>query len=544
MSGARQTTLAVFTLLALTGCEFLRGHATGHSTSLPPYETQDLTTAQRGAARFLFDDFGALNTDTLQTNAVPWKLVGAALVLKNYPGEPATQAHLRAVLTGYGFIYPTRIGNWPLGEQPQFRTPLGIVSGLVQRQLPVIRLETANLSCSSCHAGVTYDAQGAAQMQAWMGLPNTSLNLDAYVDGVLDSLRAALGDQARTFTAVRQLFPEVTEDELKTLRKFVWPRLVKRLQAGDEGLPFRNGGPGRSNGVEALKFQFHLTPGSARAAAGVSIPQIGDQPLRWSLLSDGIYTRRGDPRFQLRTDSEAAPPARTAEIVAFFTVPTMGVHPDQARDAIGSVTEVLSFLSNFEPPRYPGVVDATAARRGAALYARCAQCHGEYQEREGRLRLRTFPNRLSPITEIGTDPARIDAVNGQVIDAVESSAMGKFIDAAETHGYVAPSLAGVWATAPYLHNGSVPTLEALMNPAARPAKFWVGGHRLDFRKVGIAGEMNAAGEYAYPPGYLPWSTPHLFDTAKPGQSNRGHEREFAGLSQADKADLMEFLKQL
>jgi hypothetical protein len=544
MTSTARSLLCLAAALSLAGCAFLRGYAEGHSTSLRNFEMQHLPTAQRGAARFLFDDFGALSTDTLETSAVPWKLVAAALVLQRWPGEAVTDAHLREVLTGFGFIFPASIGNWPTAEQPGFRTPLGIVSGDMQRAIPRVQVEVANLGCASCHSGVTYDAAGVAQPVVWLGLPNTSLDLDSYVDGVLGALRASLQDQERLFTAVTQLFSDVSAAELRTLRKFVWPKLVDRLAGGGNGLPFRNGGPGRSNGVEALKYQFHLAPGTHPFAAGVSIPQIGEQGLRWSVLSDGIYTRRGDPRFQPRAAEEAASPARTAEMVAFFTVPTMGLHPRKAQDAIKPVSEVLTYLASYEPPKYPGVIDKAAATRGAVVYARCAGCHGEHVERNGRLKLRSFPNRLSLLAEIGTDSARLDALNKDVIRAVGSSPMGRFIDAQQTHGYVAPSLAGIWATAPYLHNGSVPTLAALMTPAERPAKFWVGGHKLDFVKLGIAGELNARGEWAYPAGYVPWSTPHLFDTAQIGHGNRGHEREFDGLLPADKTDLIEFLKQL
>src|SRR5262245_55888002 len=130
MKRARQTSLALLIALAIAGCDFLRGYAEGRSTGLAPYENEDLTTAQLGAARFLFDDFGALNTDTLDTSAVPWKLAAAALVLKNYPGQPATTEHLRALLTSYGFIFPAAVGNWPGDQPPEFMLPVGLVSGM------------------------------------------------------------------------------------------------------------------------------------------------------------------------------------------------------------------------------------------------------------------------------------------------------------------------------------------------------------------------------------------------------------------------------
>lgn len=535
------TLLGAFTL---AGCDFLRGYAEGHSNSLKPYEDDQLPTAQMGAARFLFEDFGALNTDTLATAAVPWKLVAASLVIERYPDEPATQAHLTEVLTSFGFFTPQGVGNWPLAEQPTFRNSLGIVTGTVERELPRMQMEVANLSCAACHAGTTYDADGIPQRVAWLGLPNTSVDLDAYAAAVLDALRLGLDQQPRVFAAIKQLFPDVSEVELATLRKFLGPELRARIRAGTQGLPVRNGGPGRSNDLEALELQFHLRPSLKVSAAGVSIPAIGGQGLHWSVLADGMFTRPGDPRFQPRASDEAAAPARTAEMAAFFSLPALGLQPERTPDAVEPVTEVLDFLANYQPPRFPGAIDEAAATRGAVVYARCAECHGEYVEREGRLQLRSFPNRRSSVAEIGTDAARLDAVNIELLDAIDGSPMGRTVDAAATRGYVAPSLAGIWATAPYLHNGSVPTLAALMTPSERPAKFWVGGHKLDMGKLGIAGELNAAGEWAYPAGFAPWSTPRLFDTSAPGHSNRGHEREFDGLTAADKADLIEFMKQL
>src|ERR1044072_3260310 len=159
MTRALPTTLALLAALALAGCDFLRGYAEGHSASLAPYEIEDLPSAQLGAARFAFDDFGALNTDALATQALPWKLVAASLVLRQYPDQAATPEHLRVVLARFGFIFPTGVGNWPMQAPPEFRMPLGLVSGMVQRDLPRVRIEVANLSCASCHAGVTYAAQ-------------------------------------------------------------------------------------------------------------------------------------------------------------------------------------------------------------------------------------------------------------------------------------------------------------------------------------------------------------------------------------------------
>ncbi len=96
--------------------------------------------------------------------------------------------------------------------------------------------------------------------------------------------------------------------------------------------------------------------------------------------------------------------------------------------------------------------------------------------------------------------------------------------------YKARSLNGVWATAPYLHNGSVPTLADLLRPPEqRPARFWVGRLEFDPARVGFVSA-------AFPGGYE-------FDTSAPGNSNAGHSYGTA-LSEPDRAALLEFLKSL
>lgn len=67
---------------------------------------------------------------------------------------------------------------------------------------------------------------------------------------------------------------------------------------------------------------------------------------------------------------------------------------------------------------------------------------------------------------------------------------------------------------------------------------------LDMAKVGVAGAVDVSGVYSYPANYKPWSQPVVFDTGGPGRSNTGHEKEFIGMSEADKGDLLEFLKLL
>ena len=107
--------------------------------------------------------------------------------------------------------------------------------------------------------------------------------------------------------------------------------------------------------------------------------------------------------------------------------------------------------------------------------------------------------------------------------------------------YKARPLNGIWAVAPYLHNGSVPTLDALLSPddSARPPTFWMGSKQFDPVKVGYAGvEIKGA---------------TLFDTTRPGNANTGHRFKDGplgkgvigrALSAEERAQIIEFLKSL
>ncbi|MBP0619502.1 hypothetical protein [Cupriavidus consociatus] len=544
---ARAFTIGLL-LSTLAGCDFLRGYADGESAAMREFAGSG-TPAQLGAARFVFDDFGGLSTDTLETNALPWKLATTALVLANAPDAAPAPETLRRALLEFGFIYPDGILNWPLAQQPRFDKPLGIVSGTVGRDLPRIRLEVSNLGCAACHAGMTYGKDGQPSGKVWLGLPNTSLNLDGFVNAVYHAVKRVKSDPDKLLAAIPRLYPDTSSDELATIRKFVWPRLVRRIDelaaSGDAPLPFSNGAAGSTNGVAALKFQFHLLSADAGASGSTSIPELGDRRLRSSLLYDGVYTSKGAARFAPHASDAVNDPGRLAHIVAFFTVPTMGMPPDRASRAIPQVEDVMRFMAGYTPPPFPGPVDRVRAARGAGVYAaQCAQCHGNYSQDTARPRLVSYPNRLVAQGELGTDATRWQAIDASLLQAIGRSALGKHIDAANTGGYVAPVLSGLWATAPYLHNGSVPTLWHLMHPEARPRRFWVGGHALDYARVGIAGRPDAQGAWAYAPDYRPWSSPVLYDTATPGRDNRGHEREFTALTEGDRDALLEFLKRL
>lgn len=106
--------------------------------------------------------------------------------------------------------------------------------------------------------------------------------------------------------------------------------------------------------------------------------------------------------------------------------------------------------------------------------------------------------------------------------------------------YKARPLTGIWAVSPYLHNGSIPNLYALLSPQSeRPDKFWTGSKQFDPVKVGHNTSEFKGG--------------YLYDVTNPGNSNRGHEFKDGprgngvvgpALSPDDRWAIIEYLKSL
>jgi mono/diheme cytochrome c family protein len=546
MRRALATSLALLAMVPLlVACGGVRRHA-------PETPVAGSTPERSGRASFVFGDFGGLSTATLETNALPFKVAAAALLMaeEDRVGHALSRTDLAPLFARFGFLFPERIANWGDAGPPPFDRPLGLETGDVS-VLPGLPIEVANLGCASCHSGALYDAAGHATHVAWLGMPNTSLNLEAYTQAAYQATRTAVRDPERLRRRIETLFPEAGRGERLMLRAFVLPTAVRRVAqieaAGGHPLPFSNGGAGRTNGVGALKYQFGLLERDHYDATigTVSIPMLGSRGLRSSLLCDGCYAPPGEARFAARDTAGDRAPHRDAlaAIVAFFTVPIMGVKPGRAERSIPEAERVMAFLASAPPPPFPGAIDTALAGRGRLLFdSRCAACHGRYADGPPPCRPLSFPNRLVLQAEMNTDAARWQAIDTPLAARLEAGTFGRHVDVAGTGGYVAAILSGLWATAPYLHNGSVPTLWHLMHPADRPVRFEQGGHALDYERVGIAGVRGADGVYRYPPGFAPWCAPEIYDTRAPGLSNRGHEREFEALSEEEKRALIEFLK--
>lgn len=208
--------------------------------------------------------------------------------------------------------------------------------------------------------------------------------------------------------------------------------------------------------------------------------------------------------------------------------------PDSAhsRKSVEAFKDVYAWLQTLEPPAYPGDIDQPLAREGEAIFAdNCAGCHGTYGE-EG-----TYPNKVIHIDVIKTDRLYVDYIRSSpIVDWYNRSWFATSEPTSyfqPTDGYVAPPLDGVWATAPYLHNGSVPTLYELLDSKSRPERWTRSGDSRDYdhQKVGW--------QYDPAPKNKQWT----FDTSVPGYGNGGHTFSDK-LGEGERWALVEYLKTL
>lgn len=205
--------------------------------------------------------------------------------------------------------------------------------------------------------------------------------------------------------------------------------------------------------------------------------------------------------------------------------------------ALDNLERIRQWIAHLPPPRYPYPLDQARAAAGKQVYAAagCADCHAPTGKR-----FRT----VIPVDEAGlrTDRHRIDMWTPEAEKAYAKYAddtSWPFKHFAKTDGYVALPLDGIWLRAPYLHNGSVPTLYHLLNPEQRVSRFYRGYDVYDPRLVGFVfqppDDKLEAEKFRQRTSEL--------DTGLPGNGNQGHTYG-AELSPDDKAALLEYLKTL
>ena len=158
-------------------------------------------------------------------------------------------------------------------------------------------------------------------------------------------------------------------------------------------------------------------------------------------------------------------------MMPFLLIP--GNSAEYIKEREPDFADIRAYLLSVQPPKYPFPIDQPLASQGKVVFERtCARCHGTYGP-DGR-----YPNKIVPLDVIGTDPTLATAFAPAGVEhylkswfAEEHGPAGERYHGLGGGGYQAPPLDGIWATAPYFHNGSVPTVYQVLKSSDRPAVF-------------------------------------------------------------------------
>jgi hypothetical protein len=201
------------------------------------------------------------------------------------------------------------------------------------------------------------------------------------------------------------------------------------------------------------------------------------------------------------------------------------------------------FIDNLPPPPYPfESVDLARAREGKAIFkTKCASCHNPRNETiYPASKLGVDPNRTMVNTSVSRyglaafvmEACRIYGLNNEGKPGADwcvpkgdwQARLDEYFRdtprrvAEGSNGYKADTLRGIWAQAPYLHNGSVPTLGQLVCPQIRPKQFLRGNVNYDEALVGFEWVNKPSARYG-PHDTLLVKT---YDTSVPSKANTGH----------------------
>ncbi len=359
----------------------------------------------------------------------------------------------------FGFLYedpadlpPEMVRPRPVGTS--LRTHMGI--------------DRIFLNCAGCHAGAVRNGPDGAPLIV-AGMPSNTVDLSAFQS----FLAAAAMDERFTgerfvaqIDAMDLDLDLVNSLALKLLGvAMVRERLLSIVDRFDDFVVHEpTFGPGRFdtfNPAKALlNWDFDALPEAERIGV-VDFPSI--------------FLQGPKEGMQLHWDGNNSKVAERNRSAAFGT----GAFPPILDRE--SLARIEDWIALAEPPRFdevfPEDLDLALAERGAAIYtAECAGCHGA----SGRDFSGAYVGQVTPIAEIGTDRARLDnythdlAVNQNMLYGGFGDE--RFQTFRKTDGYANAPLDGLWLRAPYLHNGSVPTLEALLAPPSERPRAFLRGH--------------------------------------------------------------------
>jgi hypothetical protein len=371
-------------------------------------------------------------------------------------------------------------------------------------------------NCGLCHTTEVRTAENARPV-VYPAAPAQQLDLLGYFRFLSDCGRSAEFNTGNVLAAIGRhqnlsLFEQLTY-------RLAIPRVKKALIARAAQLDSITAGrppwgPGRVDTFNPYKvLVFHTDMTKDKSIGTADFMSIWNQAsreglwLHWDGNNDSIDERN-----------------LSAAIGAGATPLTLSAEPNMK-----SIQRIKRWIMNLPPPRYPYPIDAARAQAGQAIYERaCASCHEQGKPNYGA---------VIPTRYLKTDAERQLAFDDSMAAKMNTIGSGRpwaFHRFRRTDGYASHPLDGIWLRAPYLHNGSVPTLRELLSPPSeRRTLFYRGNTVYDPKNVGFVSDVPRGGGRNF----------SLFDTRQRGNGNGGHLYG-TDLSPAQRDALIEYLKSL
>lgn len=424
-----------------------------------------------------------------------------------------------------------------------------------------VGFERVTFNCALCHATQYRTSERQTPTIVAAGGSHT-----ADIQGLLEFFSKAANDprfNADTILTEIDLATRLSWADRMIYKYLLIPIAKKRLIEQGSGFAWTGTrprwGPGRDAPMNLTKFNLlHMT-------ADDSIDHT-DFPSIWNLNARMQASRSWPEQDYSRTadfSKIGIPPERlmlmnlagdTTSIRSVLIDSALGLQAENSAFFRTRMADIEAWLRALPAPRLPVPLPAEETAlvpAGQALFdTHCATCHKTGENN----RMGT----IIPLDEIRTDAERAnswsraaaDSTNAIVVTlGLERTPMSK----PDRPGYIAVPLHGLWLRAPYLHNGSVPTVRALLEPAAcRPKAFYRGFDLLDAEDIGFVSrrcdEPPPAADQSCPAvpartDCVPSGVGWRYDTRERGNSNAGHEVGTA-LSPAEKRALIAFLKTL
>jgi mono/diheme cytochrome c family protein len=396
------------------------------------------------------------------------------------------------------------------------------------RELPVgfskqtIGVDRVAINCAVCHSA-TYRKSPLEKPTIVAGGPGSTQNPQRYLQFLIDCARDPRFNSTIIMAEIAKNYRLSFLDRLTyrfVLIPFVkYTLLAQKNEYASYGLlqTLATAGGGRIDPFNLVKYRYLKQPPDR------SLGNSDMEPL-WNLKAHAGYSFHWDGL------NDSIQEVLLSSAIGDGT-PLKWVDKDWKKsEKDSSLKRILNFINSNPAPKYPFPIDEPLATKGRSIYdQQCAQCHAPGGARTGK---------VEPIDNpmLGTDRNRIDMWTQSAATAYNqytSRFDWRFSHFGKQLGYVNVTLDGLWLRAPYLHNGSVPTLVDLFKePTQRPKIFYRDYDVLDPQNVGFVSQGPEAERVG-----------SRFDVNDRGNSNAGHLWGTT-LSHEEKKQLVEFLKTL